>query len=185
MHITKHEWWATPVWEIQTGFDPKFNNELLEETLYCQPSKQGYMFNLWDYKTPKISELRNKIISLLIDNTTEYLPSTYNYNPTLIRGWVNRQEPGKSLPLHDHSTSLLACTYYAKTYDKCGDLMLVDPRGGGWFNSAKEGNVDGIKFKRIRPEEGKLVVFPAYIIHMVETNLSKQTRISISTNVAS
>ena len=32
--ITKHEWWATPVWEIDTGFDEYFNlilhNELID-----------------------------------------------------------------------------------------------------------------------------------------------------------
>ena len=181
----KHEFWSTPVWEIQTGFDAKFNDTLLEESFYCQPPKDGKQFNLWDYNTPAISELRNKIISLLIDSTTEYLPSTYAYHPKLARGWMNRQKPGESLALHDHFGTMFACTYYVKTYDGCGDLMLVDPRGGGWFNTEQEANIVGTKFKRIRPEEGKLVIFPSYVIHMVETNLSKETRISISSNVSS
>jgi len=62
-------------------------------------------------------------------------------------------------------------------------LLLVDARGGGFFSQVREGNIQGVKSKRIRPEEGKLVIFPSYVIHMVETNLSKETRISISSNV--
>jgi hypothetical protein len=181
----KHEFWSTPVWEIQTGFDAMFNDKLLEESFYFQQAKNGNQFNLWDFNTPAISALRSKIISLLVDSTTEFLPSNYIYNPKLIRGWMNRQKPGESLPLHDHFGSLLACTYYVKTYDRCGDLLLVDPRGGGWFNAEREGNIVGTKFKRIRPEESKLVIFPSYVIHMVETNLSNETRISISSNVSS
>jgi uncharacterized protein (TIGR02466 family) len=181
----KHELWSTPVWEIHTGFDTKFNDELLRETLFCQPTKDGTQFNLWDYKTPRISELNAKIISLLKDSIGDYVPSTWVYNPILSRGWVNRQLPEQSLTLHDHHGCLLACTYYVKTYDKCGDLLLVDARGGGFFSQVREGNIQGVKSKRIRPEEGKLVIFPSYVIHMVETNLSKETRISISSNVSS
>ena len=38
------------------------------------------------------------------------------------------------------------------------------------------------KYKRIKPEEGKMVFFPGYLLHMVEENKSGETRISLSTN---
>jgi uncharacterized protein (TIGR02466 family) len=184
MSVIKHEWWATPVWEIQTGFDSEFNEELLVEISKCVPPTNPHSFNIWDYKTPRISELKNKILTCVTDNVSPYLPQYSRFNPQLSRGWVNRQYPQQSLALHDHGASLLACTYYIKSENNSGDLLLVDPRGtcSNW-ESVRDGNVVGVKYKRVTPKEGKLVFFPAYVIHMVETNNSKSTRISLSTNI--
>lgn len=185
MTTIKHEWWVTPVWEIQTGFDKKFNDELLVEIEKCKPPTNPYQFNIWDYRTPRITELRQKIISVSLQNAPEYFPSNFRFNPTLTRGWVNRQHPGKSLGLHSHGESLLACTYYINSPDNCGDLLMVDPRGGVNWEWLQEGNVMGIKYKRIKPEEGKMILFPAYVLHMVEINKSQHTRISLATNISS
>lgn len=183
--VTKHEWWVTPVWEIQTGFDSNFNNELLVEISKCVPPSNPYAFNIWDYKTPCITALKEKILSSAIQNASEYFPPFFKFVPTLTRGWVNRQSPGQSLSLHDHGGTLLACSYYIKSPKNCGDLLMVDPRGGVNWEWLREGNVSGIKYKRVVPEEGKLILFPAYVMHMVEINRSEQTRISLATNIYS
>jgi ectoine hydroxylase-related dioxygenase (phytanoyl-CoA dioxygenase family) len=36
---------------------------------------------------------------------------------------------------------------------------------------------------KIKPEEGKLLIFPSYIHHAVEENLSDQDRVVISFNI--
>lgn len=183
MIVTKHEWWATPVWEVDTGFDLTFNNEILIEIDQCKTPVNPFMFNIWDYTTPRISELKNKILMCVKDNVSPYLPQYSRFTPQLSRGWVNRQHPNQSLALHDHGGSLLACTYYIKSELNSGDLLLVDPRGCSNWESVRDGNVLGVKYKRITPKEGKLVFFPAYVMHMVETNHSKSTRISLSANI--
>jgi hypothetical protein len=185
MTTTKHEWWATPVWEIETGFDSTFNNELLVEIEKCKPPTNPYMFNIWDYSTPNITILKQKILSAAKENVSPYFEKFYKFNPILSRGWVNRQHPGNSLALHNHGDAMMACTYYIKTTNDCGDLQLVDPRGGANWDLAREGNVLGIKYKRIKPTEGKLVMFPAFLVHMVELNKSTSTRISLATNIYS
>lgn len=183
MTTIKHEWWVTPVWEIETGFDSTFNDEMLVEIANCKPPTNPYAFNIWDYNTPRLSALRQKILSSVKDNAAEYFPNFFRFNPVLTRGWVNRQNPGQQLALHDHGGTLMACSYYIKSADNCGDLLLVDPRGGVNWEWIQEGNISGIKYKRITPKEGKLVIFPAYVLHMVEINKSQQTRISLATNV--
>lgn len=183
MITTKHEWWSTPVWEIETGFDSTFNNELLVEIEKCKPPTNPYMFNIWDYNTPNITTLKQKILSAAKENASPYLEQAYTFNPIMSRGWVNRQHPGNSLALHNHGDAILACTYYIKTPNNSGDLQLVDPRGGVNWDLIKEGNVMGIKYKRIKPTEGKLVIFPAFLVHMVELNKSQTTRISLATNI--
>jgi len=47
----------------------------------------------------------------------------------------------------------------------------------------EDGGYRGIKYKRVTPKEGKLVMFPAYVLHEVEKNMSDNKRISITTNI--
>jgi len=185
MTTIKHEWWSTPVWEIETGFDSKFNDDLLAEMVNCKPLTNPSAFNIWDYNTPCVLALKDKILSSVKENASEYFPSDFRFNPELTRGWVNRQHPGDTLALHSHGGALMACSYYIKSPPNCGDLMLVDPRGGVAWEWLQEGTVFGIKYKRIKPREGMMVLFPAYVLHMVELNRSQNTRISLATNIFS
>jgi uncharacterized protein (TIGR02466 family) len=185
MNVIKNEWWVTPVWEIDTGFSEQFNNELLSEIDSIIPQTVGNKFDVWDTKTPRLTELKQTITSLVTDNAVEYFPDFFKFNPKLTRGWVNRHRPGQSLPLHDHGGALMAASYYIKTADNCGDLIMVDPRGGVNWDWLREGNFTGIKYKRVTPKESKLVLFPGYILHMVEANKSQFPRISLATNIIS
>lgn len=183
MNVIRHDWWATPVWEIQTGFDRKFNNDLLVEISKCAPPKNQFEFNIWDYTSPNIVALKNKILQSIIENAKEQLPSLHRTKVALSRGWVNRQQPGETLGVHYHGGTLFAVTYYIYAPDNCGDLLLIDPRGGVNSEWKTDGNLWGAKFSRIKPEESKLVIFPAYILHMVDINRSGQTRVSLATNI--
>ena len=178
-NITKHEWWATPVWEIDTGFDGEFNQKLLEE-LQKLPTQN---YDVWNYNSPYIILLKNKIFEILDNTISNYFPDYYPYDPCLINGWINRHGIDKHMPLHDHGGALMACVYYVKSQKNSGDLLLLDPRGGANWEWLQEDDCYGIKYKRIEPEEGKLVLFPAFLIHMVEQNKSGTERISIATNI--
>jgi uncharacterized protein (TIGR02466 family) len=179
--ITKHEWWSTPVWEIDTGLNYLFNDKLLEELNGTIPKNSRT--NLWEYSTPCLNILKDKIFESLDNTVTEYFPDFYPYNPCIMFGWINENSKGVGNPLHDHGGSLLTCTYYVKSPADCGDLLLVDPRGGVNWEWLEDGGIRGIKYKRVKPKEGKLVLFPAYVLHEVEKNMSDDKRISITTNI--
>jgi uncharacterized protein (TIGR02466 family) len=179
--MIKHEWWATPVWEVKTGFDTKFNNELLKEIASIKPTDGS--FNVWDYRLPRIIELESYILKTVNDSMEEYLPEYMQRKLSLSRGWVNRNPPGNALAVHNHGGALLACTYYLVTPPYCGDLLLVDPRGGANWGWEYEDGIIGVKHKRIRPLVGNLVFFPACLLHSVEANKSYTARVSLSTNV--
>jgi ectoine hydroxylase-related dioxygenase (phytanoyl-CoA dioxygenase family) len=173
MNVTKQELWATPVWEIYTGFDAQFNAKLIEEFPTNKPA--GWQFDLWDCKTPNITKLKECIMKAV---TSEVRP-----NLSMSRAWVNKQCPGKPLVIHDHSPAILAAVYYVNCPENSGDLLLVDPRGSTNWGRNPEGNISNVKHVRIEPVAGKLVLFPAYILHMVEENKSSENRISIATNI--
>lgn len=181
--ITKHEWWATPVWEIQTEFDKYFNYKLENEIGTIRPDGDGTTFNIWDYQKPCIVELKEAITKIIFDITSDYIPNNSNYNIGFSRGWVNRQKTGEGMMLHDHGNTIVAVTYYIQAPENCGDLLLIDPRSSHTWDRQIENNIEGVRHKRIKPLEGKLVIFPAYLLHMVEPNKSTNVRISLSTNI--
>jgi uncharacterized protein (TIGR02466 family) len=186
MKVVKNEWWVTPVWEIDTEFDDYFNQVLLADINNFNKIKKTDRYNIWDYDVPSFNKLKSKIIECL-QVTSEYFPDWIGFDPQLPFGWINKNGPTTGLSLHAHESYLLVANYYVKCPKDCGDLLLVDPRGGvnwNWERELEPRPLAGIKYKRITPIPGKLVIFPAYIIHTVEQNNSKEDRVSIATNVA-
>ena len=182
LKLIRNELWSTPVWEAETGLTDKFNAELLREVNSIQ-STPGTDFNVWSYQTPYVKQLREVIINSVADAIKDDLPKFLNQKLQLKRGWVNYHKNGVSLATHNHGNAILACTYYLKTPNNCGDLLLVDPRGGANWGWEVEGNIVGIKHKRIKPKEGNLVFFPGFLLHSVEENKSQLPRISLSSNI--
>lgn len=187
MNVIRNDWWVTPVWEIQTDFDKKFNDNLLNELklYYAHKSMENAREpNIWVMKTSCIKELNEYIIKVVTDLTYDYVSQNYNefeYQHT--RGWANYNLPGQSMGVHDHGGSKITATYYIQAEENCGDLLLIDPRGGVDWDKEIHNNVNGAKFKRVVPKPGKLVFFPSYVLHSVDINKSKDIRISLSTDM--
>lgn len=83
--------------------------------------------------------------------------------------WFNVMEPGqRTLPHHhDENDELLSAVYYIRVPENSGDLILH--LGGDCL--------------RIRPQEGKLVMFAPAVVHEVTPNLSQELRLSVAFNV--
>lgn len=185
MDIIKNEFWATPVWEIETGLDNYFNLILANDI--AEMANSGVQYNIWDSGRFSINKLREVIFKSLDLTVKDYFPKFYPYKPKLIDGWGHRTQPGENLMMHAHPHAILVATYYAKAPDNCGDLLLMDPRGTinwDWTNDPKPPRtLNGAVYKRIEPKEGNLVIFPGYLAHMVDTNASNEDRISVAANI--
>lgn len=177
MMLTKRYLWETPVWEIETGFDREFNSGLLTE---LTQANGGPDFDVWANDGPHLKELRD----LIGRQAAQFIEPYYvgmSANVRLQRGWVNMQQQGETHSIHDHGGIAVSAVYYVQT-DGAGDLMLVDPRGSTGFGNVIEGPHRNRKHFRVKPVEGKLVLFPGYVLHYVEPNTSPLPRISIATN---
>lgn len=173
----EHLLWGTPVWEIDTGFDTTFNASVLRE---LPPIGGGPDFNVWDNDGPHLATLRSFIEQQALKFAVPHY-SGMDVGLRLQRGWVNLQRPGQMQTVHDHGGIAVAAVYYVWS-EGAGDLMLVDPRGSTSFGNKREGENSNRKFHRISPKEGKLVLFPGYVLHYVEANTSGTDRISIASN---
>lgn len=186
MKVTRNDWWVTPVWQIETDFNKNFNEKLLSELKNYYTKKTNTPTeedNIWEMTTPCVKEINKYILEMVSDLTHDYVSPNYDkfeYQHT--KGWVNYHLPGQSMPVHGHGGSKITATYYVQAENNCGDLLLVDPRGGVDWDKENDG-VNGAKFKRISPKESMLVFFPSYVMHYVDINKSKNIRISLTTDM--
>lgn len=181
----KHEFelWSTPVWQIETGLPREFNLELMKELHDFDGD------DVWSHPSVKLHSLANIITSYAKDFAYTFKPS-YLTNAQidtrfkLGRGSVNIQKPGELFPVHNHPSEMLSVVYYISTPQDCGDLMMIDPRGGVNWAWQMENGISGIKHQRFKPIESSLIIFPAFVLHHVETNLSEKNRLSLATSIS-
>jgi uncharacterized protein (TIGR02466 family) len=192
MEKIEHLWWPTPVWEVKTDFDKFFNERLSKELYQSKITKQkdntnevSIFHNIEnDPSLIYLPKLKQKLLEIITSCARDYFPVQFYPNFRFTRAWCNSFQPGKLLKPHCHGSSLIAATYYIKTPENSGDLVLIDPLGGVNFGWTTEPGMSCGKSKSIKPEEGKLVFFPGYVLHMVEENKSKEPRTAISMNIS-
>jgi hypothetical protein len=165
--------WLTPIWAVQTDFDTEFNQTLLDE-MYAiaqgMATETDPKTSLWDYNTPALTKLKTTILSSARDLIGQDIAEVTELNIGFKcdMAWANVKEPGQSIELHAHPDASFAATYYVQTPDNCGDLILIDHRG---------------QEIALAPAAGKIVIFPSYVLHRIESNASTGLRVSISTDI--
>jgi uncharacterized protein (TIGR02466 family) len=86
---------------------------------------------------------------------------------------------------HNHPNSYFSAVYYIKINKDSGHIKFFDPKEVKtmYFKAVGKLNEFSTNILKIKPEEGKLLLFPSYLHHSVEENLSDEDRIAISFNL--
>ncbi len=92
---------------------------------------------------------------------------------------------GASNSRHHHGNSDLSGAYYVRAPEKSGEIVFYDPRPAPVFTHPQciSPNKLNALVNSINPVEGGLVIFPSYLDHSVNPNLSNEERIVISFNI--
>ena len=93
--------------------------------------------------------------------------------------WTNVNEPGSINQIHTHKDFSFACTYNLQT-EGTGNLVFSNPA-----NLLSDCNQKSpfIRNYKIEPKDGDLLIWPAWMPHLVEENKSNKQRINIATNI--
>lgn len=128
-------------------------------------------------------------INLRILQVCERIAESQHFKPDLmlqLQAWVNISPPGASNQIHFHPNCHFSGVYYVSLdAASCGSIFFRDPRVASRMltypvDTATEFTASEL---RMRPEEGRMYVFPGWLEHGVDENLSDKDRISISFNV--
>ena len=97
--------------------------------------------------------------------------------------WINVNKKNDWNIIHSHGQYTLSGTYYVKVPEDSGKIVFRDPRPAAINNNFFVNRFDKGEFRRIKPVEGLLILFPSYLDHFVEPNNADEDRISISFDV--
>ena len=184
----------TPVWTMQLDNFEKINEEMYKFIKETQSKDQdginksnikGWHSKDFDLKN---NELRNFITfispaieKVMIDMNWEKEKQKVNINNM----WAIINTGGSTNLRHQHGNSTISGAYYVRAPEKSGDIVFYDPRPAPVYSypQAINPNLLNAQVNGISPKEGALVLFPSYLDHSVNENLSNDERIVISFNI--
>ena len=111
---------------------------------------------------------------------------TTNQKTKITNMWAIINKGGAANARHHHGNSSLSAAYYVRAPKNSGDIVFYDPRPAPVYShpvSNKPNYLNAMQHS-ISPLEGLLVMFPGYLDHSVNENLSNEERIVISFNIS-
>tara|TARA_B100000989_G_scaffold219710_1_gene167618 strand:+ start:4052 stop:4648 length:597 start_codon:yes stop_codon:yes gene_type:complete len=185
----------TPVWVSQLENYDEINDKILSYIKNMQDEdKEGIIksnikgwhskdFNL---KNPKVVDFIN-YISPYINKVIQDMDWDVNNQLVKISNmWAVINIGGASNARHHHGNSAISAAYYVRAPKNCGEIVFYDPRPAPVFSHPRASgpNTFNAMVNSINPIEGGLVLFPSYLDHSVNPNLSNEERIVVSFNIS-
>jgi len=143
----------------------------------------SHFFNQKDKPLEKFLKIIQKFIKKIIINEMGW-----KYNPDKVVipvMWAIINKKGSFNIQHNHPNSFLSAVYYVETPNNSGTINFFDPKEQKNIRYPEVENFTELSAAvvNIEPQEGNLLVFPSYLYHSVNENLSDKERIIISFNV--
>lgn len=190
-----HLFFSTPVWAHRVDNFESVNKNILNYIIGLKKSDPTGVtksnFNGWHSKNFNLNDESPKIfinsIMKYIDNSLKDMDWDLARQEVKITNmWAIINEKGAFNQKHHHGNSDISAAYYVSAFDNCGDIVFYDPRPAPVFNHpiANNPNLLNATVNSIKPKEGMLVLFPSYLEHSVNPNLSNEKRIVISFNLS-
>ncbi len=190
-----HLFFSTPIWASKIDNYEKINEEMLSYITKLQKDDPiGLVksnFKGWHSKDFDMKEDHPKNFIEAIKKNINVALTDMNWDLSIQSvkiksAWAIVNEKDAWNQKHHHSNSDLSAAYYISAYDNCGDIVFYDPRPAPVHNHpiSKSPNNLNATVNSIKPEAGMLVLFPSYLEHSVNPNLSNNKRIVISFNLS-
>ena len=143
----------------------------------------------WQSTTDLCDNLSDKNIQYIVDRIYDTLPE-YLRNSYRIQGaWAAVNGPGDFNWTHFHTEALLSGVIWLKIVPAGGEIRLENPNEYPESpNILKTPDMIREQTKNMlsmhfKPQEGEMMIFPAWLRHAVTPNESTQDRISIAFNL--
>ena len=127
----------------------------------------------------EIRDSVNNAIDYYIEQDPSYEQKVIAYGPPEVTYWTNINEPGSRNVMHDHRLHHYVAVYYLQG-KHTGDITWHNP-----MNTLESCHPHApfINKYAYEPEDGDLIIWPAWMPHETETNVSNQQRINIAFNI--
>tara|TARA_Y200000002_G_scaffold140914_1_gene116298 strand:+ start:2192 stop:2794 length:603 start_codon:yes stop_codon:yes gene_type:complete len=184
----------TPVWTLQLDNYQSVNEQMYEfiKTSQSKDREGISKSNIkgWHSKDFNMKENEPKNFIKFILPAIEQVITDMNWEKqkqsiSINNMWAIINTGGSTNLRHQHGNSTISGAYYVRAPNNSGDIVFYDPRPAPVYTYPKalNPNLLNAQVNGISPKEGALVLFPSYLDHSVNENLSNKERIVISFNI--
>lgn len=187
-----------PLFSSPMGWDQlNVDNQAILDFCYKQEQastalgkETGWQSGFLDLETPDLKDLVNEV-RLKITEANELFKIKPEHSLRLTNAWININKPsGTAMQnnlMHLHPGKFASFVYYVKAEQGSGNLTLLSPLNDSFGYAVpsqvfSEMNIFNSTRWVVSPEVGKLLMFPSWIQHYADPNLSNEDRISIAFN---
>ncbi len=186
---------STPVWASTIKDYKETNEEIynyiknlkeMDEDGIIKSNIKGWHskdFDLSNDVTKKLIKMLSPSINQVINDMNWDIK---NQTIKISNMWAIINQGGAENARHHHGNSAISAAYYVRAPKNSGDIVFYDPRPAPVFShpNSNKPNYLNAMVNSISPVEGGLVLFPSYLDHSVNANLSNEERIVISFNIS-
>mgnify|MGYP003648636099 CR=1 FL=1 len=193
MKIVPQPLFPSLVWSTLFDDHENFNKRLLELAYQMKERDPVGVANTNEngWQSPNILQNLEEFaaMNLRILQACERIGESQNFKPNLFyqhQAWVNISPPGAYNKIHYHANCHFSGVYYISLKaPECGSIFFRDPRVASRMMTYPVTTPTEFTGSEIsmRPEEGRMYIFPGWLEHGVEVNRSDRDRVSISFNV--
>jgi uncharacterized protein (TIGR02466 family) len=188
--MNRELYFATPIYVKDVG-TPEFNAQLEQNIINWSRQDKGVQktnVNGWHSPTDMHLKPEYKMLVDLLHKAQHFIynDELLDNEPFLGNMWANINPPGGYNRAHTHPNSLWSGVYYVKAPINSGHLKIEDPKPS--INISRPRRKQGQLPKHLwnevhfEPIAGRLIMFPSWLNHCVDTNQSNDIRISVSFN---
>jgi len=188
--MNRELFFATPIYVSDVGSE-QLNKHLEYHIIEWSKRDKGVQktnMNGWHSETNMHTKPEYKmLVDLLYQAQAHiYKEELLDNEPYLGNMWANINSPGGYNRPHNHANSLWSGVYYIKTPKNSGHLKCEDPKSVATmtYPKRKEGQLPSYLWREVHfePVAGRLIMFPSWLNHCVDPNMSNDIRISVSFN---
>ena len=142
----------------------------------------------WQSEQINILQSKSETLKEIITSLSTFKPINEKVD-MIVEGWKNINKPGSFNVKHVHPRAHFSGVLWIKTPKNCGNILFESPQ---LFDKYQELDcyIDEFRLKTnaymtysFTPKEGKMLIFPSSLSHLVEKNESDEDRISYSFNI--
>ena len=185
---------STPVWAFQLDDYNVVNEEMYDYVKRLQKEDQNGIkksnTNGWHSKDFDINDKEPHNFISFISPSIEKTMKDMNWDTQkqivkINNIWSIINIGGSANLRHQHGNSTISGAYYVRAPKNSGDIVFYDPRPAPVYShpNAKAPNSLNAQVNAISPKEGALILFPSFLDHSVNENLTSEERIVISFNI--
>ena len=183
-------YFPTPIYVLDIK-DQSINEQLEKDILNWYNKDKGINrtnVNGWHSKTTmhEMPEYKRLTDALYEAQKKIYIEEDLDSEPFLGNMWANVNPKGGMNRAHIHPNSLWSGVYYVKANKNSGHLKIDDPRSIASMSrprlKEKQHPMRLWRESSFEPKAGRLIMFPAWLVHCVDPNMSDELRISVSFN---